>query len=151
MKVLMVFVLISMSILAGCSTDDERNESLASESIGGFSLRQAFTTGQLKELKRIKGLSYYKLENGIIIALTNEKLIEKIELTIDSDGDLSTQKGLKINNSNTIVKKVYGNPTYKKMEQGAKIFGYHDKSHSTALEFWFVDEKVNMIRLFKKD
>jgi hypothetical protein len=74
-------------------------------------------------------------------------MIIRIIVNDNHDKKLVTQNGIKLGDISEKVVKLYGKNYYKRQEQGTDILGYIDKKNQTTLEFWCVENKIQMIRL----
>ncbi|AFS79701.1 hypothetical protein Curi_c27080 [Gottschalkia acidurici 9a] len=98
---------------------------------------------KMKESRDVVDYNYFNLRKGIEVAVNSEDEILRV---IATDDELKTSKGIKIGNNDTDIRSAYGNDSYYRREQGMDIIGYIDKEKSCSIEFWMVDNKVELIR-----
>ncbi|ERI10035.1 hypothetical protein HMPREF0083_01876 [Aneurinibacillus aneurinilyticus ATCC 12856] len=128
---------------------------LSKENISGLKLHQDINSPSfIKEYGKIQSLNdnnsydYFNLKNGLVIATDkNSHMIIRIIVNDNHDKKLVTQNGIKLGDLSEKVVKLYGKNYYKRQEQGTDILGYIDKKNQTTLEFWCVENKIQMIRL----
>ncbi|MBD0383321.1 hypothetical protein [Paenibacillus sedimenti] len=131
------------------------SQSLQHEHFGGITLGQS-----IKKIKNVlpsptimrkqdnDNYHYYNVDNGAIVATkAGSEAIVRIMIAANAGSSRTTTKGIGIDSKADEIKTAYGEPSYRRSEQGATIFGYLDKEAMIALEFWLFDERVTMIRL----
>lgn len=123
--------------------------SLSKEKIGEYHLFQSIKTITPQPIPENNNdlYDYYTVGSGVEIA-TKKHDDKVIRIIINKDAkELKTAKGIGIGDSKKEVISLYGTSFYERIEQGLYIIGYVDKNLHQTLEFWFFDDKVNMIRL----
>ncbi len=126
-----------------------KHTSLSEEKIGLYSIGQDINSIQPKpEIKNNHDFyDYYSPRNGPSIATSkNDDKILRLWYA-DRKQELYTTKGISIGDSKEEVVLAYGHSFYKRKEQGLSIIGYVDKKLNHTLEFWFFEDKVDIIRL----
>lgn len=125
--------------------------SLKDESISGIKIFEKYEVNSDISIERQKigEFIYIKLIDNLQIAVDNNGYINRIEVrNYDNNKELfSTAKGITILDSKNDIIQMYGDRYYKRIEQGAKIIGYRDIENKIKLEFWFIEDKIEMIRL----
>jgi hypothetical protein len=128
------------------------NTNLGHEKVDGLSVNDDFYSNKLsekygektKQSRDVKNYDYFKLSNGIEVAVNNKGKITRFVVT---DSDFKTAKGIKMYDGKKAIEQAYGKNNYFRTEQGADIIGYVDKKRNLSLEFWLFDNKVNFFRL----
>lgn len=59
---------------------------------------------------------------------------------------MKTARGIGVGHTRNEVLNAYGKNDYVRSEQGVKIIGYVDKETKTSIEFWLVDDVVDVYR-----
>ncbi|TKD72468.1 hypothetical protein [Pseudalkalibacillus hwajinpoensis] len=100
-----------------------------------------------EQSRDVSDYAYFELKKGMEVAVN--KTGEMTRLII-YNSNLETEKGIKIGDKKEDVINAYGSNQYFRSEQGANIIGYVDKKREKSIEFWLIDNKVNMYRFDNK-
>ncbi|MCC5464735.1 hypothetical protein [Pelosinus baikalensis] len=156
-----MFVLISCIIFSvyqysqrSSSLIFTKTTNLSDENIGELQLyenidNKGFTKRYGTNLERIDNslFDYYKLSDGLIIAVNKDRQIIRIIKNNESDHNIKTNKGIGLGNVVDEVIKVYGKDYYKRMSDfGVPIIGYVDKNKKVTIEFFNYQNEVTEIR-----
>jgi hypothetical protein len=163
MKRIIIVAMIGIILLLSVFTLDQTfprsyhhlitsNTNLGNEKVDGLSVNDDFYSNKLsekygektKQSRDVKNYDYFKLSNGIEVAVNNKGKITRIIVT---NRNFKTAKGIKMDDEKKAIEQAYGDNNYFRTEQGADIIGYVDKKRNISLEFWLIDNKVNFFRL----
>lgn len=131
------------------------SQSLQHEQLGGINLGQSIQnirnllpTPTLMRRQDNDKYQYFNVDDGIIVATqAGSDIIVRIMIAANAGPSRTTICGIGINSTEDELKTAYGEPSYRRSEQGASIFGYLDKTAKQTLEFWMFDKRVTLIRL----
>lgn len=151
----MIILLLFVSRCTFFDTREQLHEEtngidLSGEILGRVSLNEDIESEAFQQQHQIKlanpeekvDSSFY-IDNELFVAVDSNNKI--IFIRTDSNHSITTQKGVGIGNEIDKVIKIYGENYYKYNDQGVDIIGYVDHKHNRKIEFWYYDEKINMI------
>lgn len=159
-----LMIMLIVLFVSRCTFFDTREQlheetngiDLSSEILGGVSLDEDIESEAFQQQHQIKLAnpkekvdSIFYIDKEIFIAVDSHNKI--IFIRTDSNHSITTKKGVEIGEEIDKVIKIYGENYYKYNDQGVDIIGYVDHKHNRKIEFWYHDEKINMIDYSIKD
>ena len=161
-KIIIIILVLISCVIGGVSLYSQRSSSFIftkttnfnEENIAKLQLYESIDSEEFVKkygtnLQRIDNalFDYYDLSDGLVIATNKNRQIIRIKVDDKSDNSIKTSKGINLESSIDDVIRAYGENYYKRIDDlGIPVIGYIDRKKKITLEFFYYENKVEMIR-----
>jgi hypothetical protein len=107
---------------------------------------EKYAKHMVREDRDVQGLVFYKLNASLEIGVhAEDQTLSRIIVSNGSPVQAKTAKGIAVGSTKKQVLEAYGDHFYQRKEQGLDVIGYMDPKQKTTLEFWMMDDQVQVI------